>query len=245
MTHPDDDALAAIALGDPAPSGAAEHARSCASCSETLAALRDTMTTLRDPAPGARGAAVLGVGCRGGRDRPRARHHRRPVATAGAGAPGIRSVDAGDDLAPAARRPQRRGAGSRSPGSPVRQPPGWSSAPSARGLVDGDEAARRGHRREHQPRHPRHPAGQGHGRRRARGRPARPRGEHPADRPRQRLPRGVADQQGPQADGLGRGARAGRGRRSRSPSRRTLLDQGYVIVDISREGFDDSPAALR
>ena len=24
-----------------------------------------------------------------------------------------------------------------------------------------------------------------------------------------------------------------------------LLDQGYVIVDISREGFDDAPAALR
>ncbi len=51
MTHPDDDALAALALGEPAPSGVPEHVRSCASCSDTLATLRDTMTTLRDPAP--------------------------------------------------------------------------------------------------------------------------------------------------------------------------------------------------
>jgi len=51
VTHPDDDALAALALGEPAPSGAPEHVRSCASCSDALATLRDTMTTLRDPAP--------------------------------------------------------------------------------------------------------------------------------------------------------------------------------------------------
>ena len=51
MTHPDDDALAALALGEPAPSGVPEHVRSCASCSDTLATLRDTMTTLRDPVP--------------------------------------------------------------------------------------------------------------------------------------------------------------------------------------------------
>ena len=51
MTHPDDDTLAAIALGDPAPSGAAEHARSCPQCSPALTALRDTVTTLRAPAP--------------------------------------------------------------------------------------------------------------------------------------------------------------------------------------------------
>ncbi len=51
MTHPDDDALAAIALGDPAPSVVAEHVRGCPQCSETLATLRDTMTTLRAPVP--------------------------------------------------------------------------------------------------------------------------------------------------------------------------------------------------
>ena len=51
MTHPDDDTLAAIALGDPAPSGAAEHAHSCPQCSRALASLRDTLTTLHAPAP--------------------------------------------------------------------------------------------------------------------------------------------------------------------------------------------------
>ncbi len=51
MTHPDDDALAAIALGDPAPSGAAEHAHSCPQCSGTLASLHDTITILHAPAP--------------------------------------------------------------------------------------------------------------------------------------------------------------------------------------------------
>ena len=51
MTHPDDDVLADLALGEPAPSGVAEHVRSCTACSDTLATLRDTLTTLRDPAP--------------------------------------------------------------------------------------------------------------------------------------------------------------------------------------------------
>jgi len=51
MTHPDDDELAALALGEPAAPGAAEHARSCPECSDTLAALRDTLTTLRAPVP--------------------------------------------------------------------------------------------------------------------------------------------------------------------------------------------------
>jgi hypothetical protein len=51
VTHPDDDTLAAIALGDPAPSGAAEHVRSCPQCSQALASLRDTLTTLHAPVP--------------------------------------------------------------------------------------------------------------------------------------------------------------------------------------------------
>ncbi len=51
MTHPDDDTLAAIALGDPAPSGAVEHARSCPECSHALTTLRDTVTTLHAPVP--------------------------------------------------------------------------------------------------------------------------------------------------------------------------------------------------
>ena len=81
MTHPDDDALAALALGEPAPSGVAEHVRGCPSCSDALAALRDTMTTLRAPVPELVAPPVLGVGRRDGRDRPRARRHAPdPVA---------------------------------------------------------------------------------------------------------------------------------------------------------------------
>ena len=49
MTHPDDDVLAAMALGDPAPSEATDHVRGCASCTESLAALRATVSTLREP----------------------------------------------------------------------------------------------------------------------------------------------------------------------------------------------------
>ena len=51
MTHPDDDALAGLALGEPAPPGVAEHVRGCPSCSDALASLRDTITTLRAPVP--------------------------------------------------------------------------------------------------------------------------------------------------------------------------------------------------
>jgi hypothetical protein len=51
VTHPDDDTLAAIALGEPAPPAAVEHARGCPTCSDALASLRDTMTALRAPVP--------------------------------------------------------------------------------------------------------------------------------------------------------------------------------------------------
>ena len=51
MTHPDDDTLAALALGETASSGVAEHVRGCPSCSDALASLRDTITTLRAPEP--------------------------------------------------------------------------------------------------------------------------------------------------------------------------------------------------
>ena len=51
MTHPDDDTLVAIAVGDPAPSGAAEHAQSCPQCSQTLAVLHEALATLHAPAP--------------------------------------------------------------------------------------------------------------------------------------------------------------------------------------------------
>lgn len=51
MTHPDDDTLADIALGEPATPEAAEHARACPTCSDALASLHDTMTALRAPVP--------------------------------------------------------------------------------------------------------------------------------------------------------------------------------------------------
>jgi len=51
VSHPDDDALAGLALGEPAPPEVAEHVRGCASCSDALATLRDTITTLRAPVP--------------------------------------------------------------------------------------------------------------------------------------------------------------------------------------------------
>jgi hypothetical protein len=52
VTHPDDDVLAALALGEPAPSEVAEHVRGCPACSDALASMRDTITTLRAPVPG-------------------------------------------------------------------------------------------------------------------------------------------------------------------------------------------------
>jgi hypothetical protein len=126
VTHPDDDALAAIALGDPAPSGAAEHAHSCASCSDTLATLRDTMTTLRDPAPllFAPPASVW--------DAVEAELDRepdttaRPVATAAPAHPAS-VVDARDDLTDRrAARSERR-----------RFPLAWVAGAAAAGLVIG------------------------------------------------------------------------------------------------------------
>jgi len=51
VTHPDDDALADLALGEPAEPGVAEHVRGCPTCSEALASVRDAITTLRAPVP--------------------------------------------------------------------------------------------------------------------------------------------------------------------------------------------------
>ena len=126
MTHPDDDALAALALGEPAPSGVPEHVRSCASCSDTLATLRDTMTTLRDPAP------VLVAPPASVWDAVEAELDRepdttaRPVATAEPVHPAS-AVATGDDLADRrAARSERR-----------RFPLAWVAGAAAAGLVIG------------------------------------------------------------------------------------------------------------
>ena len=137
MTHPDDDALAALALGEPAPSGVPEHVRSCASCSQTLATLRDTMTTLRDPAP------VLVAPPPSVWDAVEAELDRepdttaRPVATAEPAHPASAGTDepahpapavpTGDDLADRrAARSERR-----------RFPLAWVAGAAAAGLVIG------------------------------------------------------------------------------------------------------------
>jgi hypothetical protein len=127
VTHPDDDALAAIALGDPAPSGAAEHVRSCPQCSETLAALRDTMTTLHAPVPElvAPPASVWDAVTAEVDREPQEATREPEVAPASV-------VDAGDDLAR-----QRAGRTARR-----RFPVGWVAGAAAAGLVVGAVGAR-------------------------------------------------------------------------------------------------------
>ena len=137
VTHPDDDALAAIALGDPAPSGATEHVRSCPQCSEELAALRDTMTTLRAPVPELVAPPSLGVGRgdrRGSTGSRTSRHpptrHPRPASRPRWHRASV--VDAGDDLArQRATRTARR-----------RFPVAWVAGAAAAGLVVGAVGAR-------------------------------------------------------------------------------------------------------
>ncbi len=51
MNHPDDDTLADLALGESAPTDVAEHVRGCTQCSREVAALRSTVRALRDPVP--------------------------------------------------------------------------------------------------------------------------------------------------------------------------------------------------
>ena len=51
MTHPDDDTLADLALGESAPTDVADHVRGCPQCSHEVAALRSTVRTLREPVP--------------------------------------------------------------------------------------------------------------------------------------------------------------------------------------------------
>jgi hypothetical protein len=51
VNHPDDDTLADLALGESAPTDVAEHVRGCAHCSREVAALRSTVRALRDPVP--------------------------------------------------------------------------------------------------------------------------------------------------------------------------------------------------
>ena len=183
MTHPDDDTLAAIALGDPAPSGAAEHAHSCPQCSRALASLRDTVTTLHAPAPELvappqsvwhaveseldREADAVATAPASVATLPAA----HPVAAQATTAP---PPDAGDELT---RRRSSRA-------TRRRFPVAWVAGAAAAGLVVGVVGARAlgtaagrpgDHRRLDQPGHARHPAGARQRRCREAGRAARPR----------------------------------------------------------------------
>ena len=51
MTHPDDDMLAALALGESIPNDVAAHVGACATCSREVGALRSTLGVLREPVP--------------------------------------------------------------------------------------------------------------------------------------------------------------------------------------------------
>ena len=245
MTHPDDDALAAIALGDPAPSGAAEHVRSCPQCSEDVAALRDTMTTLRAPVPElvAPPSSVWDAVTAEVDREPQAAVPTPPTAVPGATvAPEVAPpsvVDAGDDLArQRATRTARR-----------RFPVAWVAGAAAAGLVVGAVGARL-------------VADEGT--------PApvtvtstsldtldtrQARGTADVVRDGGRLDLAVSTQPIDPGNGylevwlinkdLKRMVSVGvlpPGDTDQSFAiPQSLLDQGYVIVDISREGYDDSP----
>ena len=245
MTHPDDDALAAIALGDPAPSGVTEHVRSCAQCSEALAALRDTMTTLRAPVPElvAPPSSVWDAVTAEVDREPQAAVPTPPTAAPGATvAPEVAPpsvVDAGDDLArQRATRTARR-----------RFPVAWVAGAAAAGLVVGAVGARL-------------VAGEGT--------PApvtvmstsldaldtrQARGTADVVRDGGRLDLAVSTQPIDAGNGylevwlinkdLKRMVSVGvlePGEPAQSFAiPQALLDQGYVIVDISREGYDDLP----
>jgi hypothetical protein len=229
MTHPDDDTLAAIALGDPAPSGAAEHVRSCPECSDALAALRDTITTLHAPVPDlvAPPSSVW--------DAVSAELDREPAPAT----PPPPVVDAGHELARRrASRADRR-----------RFPVAWVAGAAAAGLVVGALGARVLGGAE--------PA------------PAVTVASTSLDTLDTRQAKGTADvvrhdgrldltvnTQPIDAGGgylevwlinkdLERMVSVGvlePGERDQSFAiPQELLDQGYVIVDISREGFDDAP----
>ena len=214
--------------------------RSCASCSDTLATLRDTMTTLRDPAP------VLVAPPASVWDAVEAELDRepdttaRPVATAEPVLPAS-AVATGDELADRRAGPQRA-----------------ATVPARLGRGCGRRRA--GHRRG------RHP-----GRRRRPGAhpPWSPSRRTSLDTLDTQQVKGTADvvrhdgrldltvsTQPIDPDGgylevwlinkdLKRMVSVGVLEPSESDQSfaipQELLDQGYVIVDISREGFDEAP----
>ena len=240
MNHPDDDVLAAIALGDPAPAQAADHARTCPSCTETVSALRATVTTLSAPVPqlvapppAVWDAVVADLGAA-----------PAEVAPTGSGAPPAPTTD--DELA---RRREARGGGAAAP-TRRRIPLAWVAGAAAAGLVVGVAGTRLLDRDD--------PA------------PAavtvastsldtldtqQVKGSAEVVRHDDRLDLAVSTEPIDPEDGYlevwlinedgQRMVSVGVLRPGETAQSfaipQDLLDEGYVIVDISREGFDDAP----
>jgi hypothetical protein len=132
VTHPDDEVLAALALGDPAPSGVAGHVRDCPSCSEALASMRDTITTLRAPVPGlVAPPAAVWESVEAEIDRTSGR--AVPAVVAGAGS--APAVDPREDAAP-------RGTGGSAASGRRWVTAAWVAGAAAAGIVIGVVGAR-------------------------------------------------------------------------------------------------------
>ncbi|GAA4413893.1 hypothetical protein GCM10023168_37060 [Fodinibacter luteus] len=240
MSHPDDETLAALALGEPVPAESGDHARGCPSCSDDVAALRDTLTALRAPVPDlvAPPPSVW--------DAVQAEIAGDAVADAPASTDAPGSTDAGASaVVPADELSRRRGARQRR-GLPL----AWVAGAAAAGLVVGVAGTRLLDREEAVP------AGttvastsldtldtQ------------QVKGSADVVRHEDRLDLAVRTEPIDAADGylevwlinedLQRMVSVGVLRPGETDQSfaipQDLLDEGYVIVDISREGFDAAP----
>jgi len=240
VKHPDDEALAGIALGEEPAADTAEHLRGCRTCSDAVVALRDTVTALRAPAPGtvAPPASVWAA--------VEAELDAHPDSDR---APGLQPDAVPDDLA--RQRAARADRGAR--GGRRAFPVAWVAGAAAAGLVIGVLGTRAVADGD----------GDGQGRRTVTVASTsldtldtqQVKGTADVVRQSGRLDLTVSTQPIDPDGGylevwlinkdLSRMVSVGvlePDERSQSFTiPQELLDEGYVIVDISREGFDDAP----
>ena len=253
MSHPEDDVLVDLATGEPVDAAVTAHVTTCQRCSAEVSSLREVLTAVRGPRPELV-AAPPGVW-----DAVSAEISRADVA------PELRPGPTGPDRSGGAAAAAAHGATSSAPasGSPVdldarrkdrgrrRAPLMWVAAAAAAGLVVGAVGGRLADRTEPEP-------------------AAVTVASTSLDTLDTRQARGTAevlrhadrvdlavstDPLDPPEDGylevwlinedLQRMVSVGVLRPDAAdqtfPIPQQLLDEGYVIVDISREGFDDSP----
>jgi hypothetical protein len=260
VNHPDDDDLAALALGEPTPAAVAEHAHSCASCSQALDIMRNAVAALRDPVPhlAAPPASVWDAVLTDIDREPdagpvpveHAAPDASPVPVVHAGPGPVVHPPAGDEAAPAPPPQTDDLAGRRAATSARRRfPVAWVAAAAAAGLVVGAVGARvLGNEPSQAP-----------------VTVARTdldtldtkqvKGSADVVRRDGRLALAVNTAPIDPGDGylevwlinkdlkrmVSVGVLPGGDTRQSFVIPQDLLDQGYVIVDISREGFDDAP----